>query len=139
MLIALIFSFAVHANESTVIAPPNDMHSGCDLTVPGFNDKKTFVEFFAKMKSAAAHKDREALKKLVLFPLRVNAKTKQIIRRENELDQQLAAVFTDVIMNEMAEQELDHLFCNAQGAVVGDGAVWIKPAGSGAGISTINL
>jgi hypothetical protein len=111
-----------------------------DLSITGIHSKNELSKAFTALKTAAAAKDVSAISKVVLFPLRVNANPKRKpIKNEAELKKEFSSIFTAKVLSAIESQKFEELFCRDQGAMIGDGEVWINERKGKIGIASINL
>jgi hypothetical protein len=99
---------------------------GCDLKQAGFKSPKEFEKFFAKLQTAAAARDEAALAKMANYPFRIGDKKR--IKNEAEMKKKFASVFTSEILVQITAQKRSSLFCDYQGARIGEGRneIWIQ-------------
>jgi uncharacterized protein len=110
-----------------------------DISVTGIKSKGAFFKFLDTLKSIISAKDSDAINKLVIFPLRVNANPNKVIKTPIELKQNFSFVFNEKIVKAITFQKPEEIFCNYQGAMIGNGEVWISQSGDKVGIYVINI
>jgi hypothetical protein len=99
--------------------------SGCNVAVTG-TDKAGLVNLIYKLKRALRSDDRAAVAKLLAYPLTVRAaKTAFVLRRPADLVAHYDQVFDSCVKTTVAIQRIGRLFCRDQGAMLGNGAIWI--------------
>lgn len=111
--------------------------AACDLKEAGFHEPKNFHKFFAELKAAAAAKDQKAISKMASYPLRLGKKDR--IKNETELKKRFGKVFTPKVLEAIAHHQESDLRCTYEGAVIGEGQVWIQEIEGVVAISAVNL
>ena len=133
-LVVSLMSLSVNAQDKPGLGP-----SCPDLSVTGIENREAFLKYLGDLKTAAAAKDSKALARLVIFPLRVNASPKKkTLKNEADLKKHFSAAFTDKVLKAIAAQEAEQIFCRDQGAMIGNGEVWIQKDKDKIGIGAIN-
>lgn len=107
----------------------------CDLAVLGVKDKSEFLDFDAALRAAIERRDASALAPLVQFPLRLNHADGKHASLESAaaLSSRFDQAFGPAVRATVAGQKVDALFCNADGVMYGDGAVWVNRVDAGRG------
>lgn len=83
-------------------------------------------QVFFKLQQAVAKQDAAAVAALVNYPLRVKVKGKTvIIRTPQTFVSKYDSIMTPEIAGAVERQKYDDLFVNDQGAMFGDGQVWL--------------
>ena len=100
----------------------------------------TLVEakgFLAEVQADLRLKDYGTLiENSIHYPLRVNKSGKTIFYKNSiELQAHFEQVFTDVILNDISQQNPYRLFANSQGVMIANGSVWFDRKG----ITVINI
>ena len=138
LILSFLGSLALAAETNLVIAPPNDHHDGCNLSVAGFTSKEPFLKFFDELKAASQKGDKAKLMNLVHYPLAINAGKPQKIKSKSQLKAKFEAVFTEKVKTVIASQKLEALSCRDQGVMYGDGDIWVGLEKGKVGITSIN-
>ncbi|NUR46130.1 MAG: hypothetical protein HOP91_08265 [Sphingomonas sp.] len=90
---------------------------------------RTYARFLGDLQSAVRNDDREALIKLIRFPLRVNAGGKSRIYRDAQAVRvDYDRVFTRRVTEAILAQRADKLFSRDEGVMIGNGQVWFDRA-----------
>lgn len=112
----------------------------CDLAVLGARDAAGFMRFDRALREAAQGSDAQALDALLQFPLALNrGASRTTIADAAAWHKQFDAAWWPLLQRAVAGQQPQALFCNAEGVMYGDGAIWANPAGGEFRISAINL
>jgi hypothetical protein len=144
LLLLLLAVTSGAADNSMVIAPATKGHSGCNLSVAGFKSRDQFLHFFAALQAASKSSDKVKLADLAIYPLSLNFGEKRYgqvnrkIRDKKDFINQFQSFFSKKVYDAIEFQKAAGLFCNSQGVMLGNGAVWIAPRGNAVGIITIN-
>lgn len=97
----------------------------------GFDDPTRFKEFLVQFKEWVKTDDIDKIAAHIRFPI---AKAKNAA----EFKQRYAQIFSQQVKDAVASQRLDRIFRNAEGAMLGDGAIWFIPSGNSYVIRAIN-
>lgn len=117
----------------------------CDLAVLGVKDKAEFLGFDAALRAALERQDAPALAPLVQFPLRLNYSDGKHASLDGSaaLQSRFDQAFGPAVRAAVAGQKVDALFCNADGVMYGDGAVWANRIDAGRGpqfrVTSVNV
>ena len=86
---------------------------------------RAYRTFLAQLQSAVRRDDRNAVVRLVAFPLRVNSsgRTRSYRNARSVLDD-YDRIFTPQVRQAIVNQRFEQLFGNDQGVMIGDGWVW---------------
>lgn len=138
MLVLLVFAlFALPATAASRLG------ESCDLAALGVNDTTGFYRFDNALREAVTARDAAALAPLADYPVRLNYSDGGHVEVYDAADlrDRYASGLWPILQQAVIGQQPGDLFCNAQGVMYGDGAVWASPAGrSGAfRISAFNL
>lgn len=103
--------------------------ASCDLSVLGVHDGANFYRFDSSLREAVTSRNGAALAALVQFPVRLN------YRHGRHIEVKDAAALGDrytnslwpILQKAVIGQQPGQLFCNADGVMYGDGAVWANP------------
>jgi hypothetical protein len=101
----------------------------------------TFVayrEAFTRIKEGLARKDRAAVVKLFLYPLRVNAAKPIMFRNEAALLRSYDKIFTPALLGKIRASEPAALFCHNGLGMLDDGLFWAAMTAAGARVATID-
>jgi hypothetical protein len=83
-------------------------------------------QFARKLQVALADRDSRAVAQLVAFPLRVNQhRHKPAFLTKSQFIARFNTVFTSSVSNAVSNQDPKALFQNSNGAMFGNGEVWI--------------
>lgn len=91
--------------------------------IAGIEQPKKFEAFFEKFQTLVAKGDKKGVADYMKYPVVVNGKEttnqtkKQFIKNYDK-------IFTPNVKKALANQEVENLFVNAQGVMVGDGEIW---------------
>jgi hypothetical protein len=89
--------------------------------------EQPYAAFLSRLKAAVRGSDRGALIALVAFPLRVNfPEGARIYRDAPSLGRDFDRVFTPKVKRAVLEQRPEHLSVRGQGAMVGEGELWLR-------------
>ena len=110
-----------------------------DYSFIGVKKASQVPQFVASLQKALAADDRQAVAKLVSYPLMVSLGGQDLeIENQAALVRQYDQVFTKAIRENILAQPLNDIFVNKQGVMVGsDGKVWALPEGNNLRISVI--
>lgn len=112
----------------------------CDVSATGILSKEELSKFLDRLKAAATANNVAAISKAVLYPLKLNERQeRKIIKDGAELKKIFSSVFTKKILKAIKTQKFEDLFCRDQGAMIGEGEVWIDEKNGKIGIVVINL
>lgn len=105
----------------------------CDLAVTGASDSSGFLQFDAALRAALAKHDTAAFAKLADFPLRVNDANgrHETFKDATALQKRLDGASLQALEKAVAASPVSRLFCNDNGVMYGDGAIWANLAGVG--------
>ena len=110
-----------------------------DYSFIGVKKASQVPQFVASLQKALAADDKEAVAKLVSYPLVVSLGGQDLeIENKAALVRQYDQVFTKAIRENILAQPLNDIFVNKQGVMVGsDGKVWALPEGNNLRICVI--
>lgn len=93
-------------------------------------DQALRVEFLAKLKTAVAAGDKNAVVALVSFPMRWHHGMKAgSVRNRSSFLKNYDQLFDQQVRNAIAAQKPEELFIRDQGTMVGNGEVWFEQVG----------
>lgn len=110
------------------------------LPVAGFDDPQAMRDFLDRLRAAAAGGDRPTLLEAVQYPFTLyQSGTAQATYASSEdLARDFDAVFTPAVLEVLRTARYEELFVIADGAMLGNGEVWLMPTDSGIAIRAIN-
>lgn len=84
-------------------------------------------QMITALQQSVAHHDTAAVARLVAYPITINPKTKQAftIRNQKTFIATYDKIITPAIASVIEKQRYEDLFVNYQGAMFGNGQVWI--------------
>ncbi|WP_141499699.1 hypothetical protein [Paenibacillus luteus] len=95
--------------------------------IAGIDDPKAFIEFFNKLQKAVAANDKKAVANLIAYPLRVNHDGKSVeITSKKQFISKYNQIITDQVKKKLLAQDVDKVFVNWKGIMIGDGEIWIS-------------
>lgn len=104
----------------------------CDLSVLGVRDEAGFRRFDQALREAVRARDAQALSALVDYPVRANYGSGGHVELRDAAA--LLGARLDDLWPTLQEAVMGHpaatLFCNDQGVMYGNGAVWANPEGA---------
>ncbi|NJL00659.1 MAG: hypothetical protein HC838_10030 [Spirulinaceae cyanobacterium RM2_2_10] len=112
----------------------------CRLRSHGFDDPAVLRDFLNLLRVAAHEVDQETLVNLVNYPLTLYDQgiPQKTYTTPQELRQDFAAIFTPAVLDAMRDARYEFLFVNAEGAMLGNGEVWLRPTEAGIRIYALN-
>lgn len=123
----------VAAAPAGTAAADNAAGAGADAAVDqqikdvAGGDPKAFHDVFDRLQKGLAAGDKAGVAALVSYPLQIHMKGKTLkLASAQDLVKHWDEVFTPEITKAIADQQFSGLFVNAQGAMLGDGQVWIS-------------
>lgn len=126
VLLSLVFAASV-AQAATRLG------DACDLAVVGASDTAAFLHFDIALRAAVTRHDAAALARLVDFPVRVNYPGGRHVTANDAaaLQQRLDGPALQALDTAVMARPAGGLFCNDNGVMYGDGALWVNLAGHG--------
>ena len=125
--------------EPVAAQNPREVGPSCpDVSVTSINSNEALVRYLAALRTAASTKDPDAMARLVIFPLQVNASPAYTVNNAVDLRQRFSTIFDDDMLKAIAVQKPDDVFCNSQGVMLGNGEAWIDQEGDRIGIVVVN-
>lgn len=121
--------------------PPNvPLGQSCpDLLVTGIFSKEAFLKYLKELKIAAETKNSKKIAKYINFPLRVNTSPKPLfIKNKSQFNKKFNLIFTPGVLKAIQKTAPEDIFCRDQGAMMGNGEVWIREIKGKIGINSIN-
>lgn len=108
--------------------------------VAGIEDPKQFNDFFIKFQHAIAANDKKTIADMISYPLRVNKNEHSIqIKHKSEFIKEYNRIITKKVKKKVLNQELNKLFVNSYGVMIGDGEMWISQIDGKIAIYAFNL
>ena len=91
-----------------------------------FGTHTGFREVFIRLKEGVANKDAASVSKAMSYPLRVHVGGKEVmIKSEKAFIRSYSTIIRPAIVEAIKNARYGDLFVNSQGAMIGDGEVWI--------------
>lgn len=95
-----------------------------------FGAHAPYQSFFSALQVAMAADDRQAVARMVDYPLRTRIDGKAVtIKDTSQFVARYDSLVTAKLKRAVAEQAYAKLFANAQGVSIGDGVVWFSGVG----------
>ena len=92
-----------------------------------FGTSAGFREVFDSLRAGVASKDAASVARVVHYPLRVHAGGKKVmIKSEKAFIKSYSKIMRPSIVKAVNEADYGSLFVNSQGAMIGNGEVWIS-------------
>lgn len=129
---------------STPASAAARLGESCDLSVLGVGSSSGFLHFDNALREALQARDADAAAALISFPLPLNlaAGGHQTLRDAAAFRLQ-SGMLLPVLHKAVMSQPPVELFCNMNGVMYDNGAVWVNRVGSGIGapflITSVNL
>ena len=96
----------------------------CQTNGIAYQAAKTFVKNF---QSALKKHDVDKISKMMHYPLRINAKNgTSYIKNKKAFSQKFNTIFTKRMQAQLLQATTTNIFCNYQGAMISDGAIWFN-------------
>jgi hypothetical protein len=119
LIAGLLFQPTLHAAQS----PPTALDKSIDLSV---GDHVKVQQLLTQLQQAVAKHNAVVVADLVHYPIKVNPGKKPFtIKSEKEFIKDYDRIITQDIQDAILKQKYENLFVNSQGAMIGDGEVWI--------------
>lgn len=83
-------------------------------------------DFYTRVRAAILAGDPEQVADLMAFPLRVNDETTRVVKNRTQFLSEYARILTRDVVERVRRAEPAHVFCNAQGEMLGDGVLWAE-------------
>jgi hypothetical protein len=100
-----------------------DLNKSIDLSV---GDHVKVHQLLTQLQAAVAKHNAPAVAALVHYPIKVNPGKKPFtVKNEKAFIKDYDDIITQDIQSAIFKQKYDNLFVNSQGAMIGDGEVWI--------------
>jgi hypothetical protein len=107
----------------------------------GIDDPVAFKKFLKKLQGWVANNQRDSVAAAIAFPLlnsRVRNKEQIIVKDKNEFLANYDLYINDTVKAALKNQNLRQVFRNANGAMVGNGQLWLGQVENGFAIMAIN-
>jgi hypothetical protein len=112
----------LHAAQTTPIAP-TALDKSIDLSV---GDHVKVHTILTQLQQSVASHNASAVATLVHYPIKVNPGKKPFtVKNEKAFTKDYDRIITHDIQDAILKQKYENLFVNSQGAMIGDGEVWI--------------
>jgi len=100
-----------------------DLNKSIDLSV---GDHVKVQQLLTQLQQAVAKHNAPAVASLVHYPIKVNPGKKPfVVKNEKAFIKDYDRIITHDIQDAILKQKYENLFVNSQGAMIGDGEVWI--------------
>lgn len=137
----VLFAMTVMPNA---YAADTVLGSSCDVKIAGGVDKQDFLNFDRVLRAAIQSGDTATVAMLSGYPLAINkGKSSISIDTPATLQSQFDQIFPDHIRKMILNEKPEQVFCNWEGVMYGNGAVWVSLTGEGNAtryrIAAINL
>jgi hypothetical protein len=111
----------------------------CNLFTANFDTKKEFTDLFDKLKEASKTKNKKQIIKLIRYPLSTKVGGKRVsLKNEAEVKKYYSQIFDETFFSAIDSQDINKLFCNYQGVMLGGGEIWLGKHKDKSGIKTVN-
>jgi hypothetical protein len=137
LLLLAVLLIAGCAAQSAMTTPDN---VSAQLVQSGFDDPAEVEQVLAFLKDAADQRNLAALSGRIRFPLTLydNGKPAQVFSDASEVLKDPRVVFSDRVLLALSQAQYTDLFVRDQGAMIGDGEVWLGQYPQGVMIKAIN-
>jgi hypothetical protein len=111
------------AAQTNTAASTTALDKSIDLSV---GDHVKVQQLLTQLQSAVAKHNAPAVAALVHYPIKVNPGKKPFtVKNEKAFIKDYDDIITHDIQDAILKQKYENLFVNSQGAMIGDGEVWI--------------
>ena len=127
-LASLALLIGIYVSPATLIAqtapaPITALDKSIDLSV---GDHVRVHQILTQLQQAVASHNAAAVAALVHYPIKVNPGKKPfLVKNEKAFIKDYDRIITHDITDAIFKQKYENLFVNSQGAMIGDGEVWI--------------
>jgi len=122
----LIFSFFFFFPSLTHAA------SAGSYSIAGFDDASKVQLYVENLKTLVSQDKKEDIAQLIRFPLKISVAARRItLRSKDDFLKHYDQAFNSKVRDALAKQDSANLFANWQGAMIGNGEIWIRPGESG--------
>ena len=109
--------------QTNTAASTTALDKSIDLSV---GDHVKVHQLLTQLQAAVAKHDAPAVAALVHYPIKVNPGKKPfVVKSEKAFVKDYDRIITNDIQDAVFKQKYENLFVNSQGAMIGDGEVWI--------------
>jgi hypothetical protein len=110
-------------SSQTAPATPTALDKSIDLSV---GDHVKVHQILTTLQQSVAKHDAATVASLVHYPIKVNPGNKPfVVKNEKAFIKDYDRIITHDIQDAIFKQKYENLFVNSQGAMIGDGEVWI--------------
>jgi hypothetical protein len=121
--LVLVATFALMAAPCLTQTALTDLDKSIDLSV-GDHTKVHLI--LTQLQQGVAKHDASTVASLVHYPIKVNPGKKPFtVKNQKEFIKDYDRILTHDIEDAIFKQKYENLFVNSQGAMIGDGEVWI--------------
>jgi hypothetical protein len=114
---------ALTAAQTNTTASTTALDKSIDLSV---GDHVKVRQLLTQLQAAVAKHNAPAVAALVHYPIKVNPGKKPFtVKNEKAFIKDYDSIITHDIQDAIFKQKYENLFVNSQGAMIGDGEVWI--------------
>jgi hypothetical protein len=122
LIAAALLPPAIHAAQTTPTSP-TALDKSIDLSV---GDHAKVQHILTELQTAVAKHNAAAVAALVHYPIKVNPGKKPFtVKNEKAFIKDYDNIITPDIQTAIFKQKYENLFVNSEGAMIGDGEVWI--------------
>ncbi|OPA75279.1 hypothetical protein BVG16_22035 [Paenibacillus selenitireducens] len=108
--------------------------------VAGIDDPAALHKYIGKLQQAVAKNNRKAVAALMSYPLQVNKQGKsKLIQSKKQFMKNYDHIMTSQVKKKLLAQQLDQLFVNSEGVMIGDGEMWISQFGKTIAVYAMNV
>jgi len=101
-------------------------------SIAGFDDASQVQLFVENLKTLVSQDKKEDIAQLLRFPLKINIAAHRItLRSKVDFLKHYDQAFNSKVREALAKQDSSNLFSNWQGAMIGNGEIWIRPGEGG--------
>jgi hypothetical protein len=123
LIAGAFFPPTLHAAQTAAPATLTALDKSIDLSV---GDHVKVHQILIQLQAAVAKHDAATVASLVHYPIKVNPGKKPFaIKNEKAFIKDYDRIITHDIQDAILKQKYENLFVNSQGAMIGDGEVWI--------------
>jgi hypothetical protein len=118
-----LFPSTFHAAQTAPAAPLSALDKSIDLSV---GNHVRVQQILTTLQQAVAKHDAATVASLVHYPIKVNPGKKPFtVKNEKSFIKDYDGIITHDIQDAILKQKYENLFVNSEGAMIGDGEVWI--------------
>ena len=116
--------------DKNLIITPEEMHDDtvfnngsrpADWSVSGIGDPNQLKIFIKNLRFWVEHGNKDSIAHHIQYPLQ-----KQLVNSPEEFIKNYDNIFNKKVINALNDQKLSQIFRNQQGAMLGDGMLWIR-------------